>query len=115
MQLSQRRGAALVARLNTPAGEVVGLAYYVLTPDDSGAAEPAFLVEDRFQGQGLGRALFEGLIREAQSQALCGFQLFILPENQRMLHLLDQGRFPAKRHYRDGMFEVRMEFAPNLS
>jgi hypothetical protein len=44
------------------------------------------------------------------SQALCGFQIFILPENRRMFHLLNQKTFPTQQHYRDGMYEVRLTF-----
>lgn len=110
MQLSQRRGAALVATLDSAPNEIIGMAYYLLIPHDAGVAEPAFLVEDRFQSQGLGSALFNCLTSEALSQALCGFRLFILPENRRMLRLLDQKPFPTERHYNDGMYEVRLDF-----
>lgn len=110
MQLSQHRGAALVATLDSAPNEIIGTAYYLPIPDDIGVAEPAFLVEDRFQGQGLGSALFYYLTQAASSQALRGFRLFILPENQRMLRLLDQKTFPTERHYRDGMYEVRLDF-----
>jgi len=110
MQLSQHRGMALVATLDSAADEIIGMSYYLLIPDDVGVAEPAFLVEDRFQGQGLGSALFYYLTQEALSQALRGFRIFILPENRRMLRLLDQKTFPAERHYRDGMYEVRLDF-----
>jgi GNAT superfamily N-acetyltransferase len=110
LQLSQCKGAALAATLNSAPDEIIGMAYYLLTPDDVGVAEPAFLVEDRFQGQGLGSAMFDYLIQEALSQALRGFQLFVRPENQRMLRLLDQKTFPTERHYRDGMYEVRLNF-----
>ena len=110
MQLSQQRGAALVATLDLAPDEIIGMAYYLRFLDDSGVAEPAFLVEDRFQGQGLGSALFYYLIKEALSQALRGFRIFIQPENRRMLRLLDQKTFPPERHYRDGMFEARLDF-----
>lgn len=110
MQLSRHRGVALVATLDSAPNEIIGMAYYLITPDDVSVAEPAFLVEDRFQGQGLGSALFNCLIREAMSQALRGFQIFILPENHRMFHLLNQKTFPTEQHYRDGMYEVRLNF-----
>ncbi len=109
MHLSQRQGAAFVAVLDSSSKEIVGMAYYLFTPEDINMAEPAFLVEDRFQNQGLGGALFDGLISAAQSQSLHGFRLFILPENQRMFHILNQIAFPMECHYRDGMFEVQMQ------
>lgn len=111
-QLSQCRGTALVAFLDSSPNDIVGMAYYLITADDVNVAEPAFLVEDRYQGQGLGRALFEALVRNAQSQALHGFQLFILPENQRMFQILDHRLLPMQRHYRDGMVEVQLSLNP---
>jgi GNAT superfamily N-acetyltransferase len=106
MQLSQYRGAALVAIPDSAPNEIIGMAYYLFTPNDVSVAEPALLVEDRFQGLGLGGALFKYLIREAFSQTLRGFQLFILPENHRMFRLLNQVTFHTERHYNDGMYEV---------
>ncbi|MEJ2265930.1 MAG: GNAT family N-acetyltransferase [Anaerolineales bacterium] len=108
IKLSQYRGAALAATLDSAPNEIIGMAYYLFTPNDASVAEPAFLVEDRFQGLGLGRALFKYLIREALSQALHGFQLFVLPENRRMLQLLNQVTFNTERHYRHGVYEVCM-------
>ena len=110
MQLSQCRGVAFVATLDSAPNEIIGMAYYLFTPEDVSVAEPALLVEDHFQGQGLGSAMFNCLIQEALSQALRGFQIFILLENRRMFHLLNQKTFPTEKHYRDGMYEVRLNF-----
>jgi GNAT superfamily N-acetyltransferase len=110
MRLSQYRGAALVATLDSASNEIIGMAYYLFTPNDASVAEPAFLIEDRFQGLGLGGALFKYLVREALSQALRGFQLFVLPENRRMLKLLNHVRFNTERHYSHGVYEVCLSF-----
>ncbi|MEJ2711257.1 MAG: GNAT family N-acetyltransferase [Anaerolineales bacterium] len=108
MQRSQYRGAALVATLDSAPDEIIGMAYYLFTPKDASVAEPAILVEDRFQGLGLGGALFKYLSREALSQALHAFQFFVLPENRRMLRLLNQVPFNTERQYGDGVYEVRL-------
>jgi RimJ/RimL family protein N-acetyltransferase len=108
LQPAWERGAALAAALDAAPRDIIGAAYYVITPGDRSVAEPAFLVEDRFQGQGLGYALFDGLLQDARAQALQGFQLYVLPHNQRMLHLLCRQPFPLERHYRDGMLEARL-------
>src|SRR5574341_33361 len=112
IRFTQCRGAAFVAYLNSSRNEIIGMAYYLRTQDDIRVGEVAMLVEDRFQGQGLGRALFDSLTREAQSQALGSLQLFILPENQRMFNLLAQDKFPMERHYQEGMFEVQLFLQP---
>lgn len=112
IQLTQTRGAALVASLNASPHEIIGLAYYILTPADNSTGEVAMLVEDRFQGQGLGRAFLDLLTQEAQVQALHSLLFIILPENQRMFHILHQDKFPTKRHYQEGMFEVELLLDP---
>jgi RimJ/RimL family protein N-acetyltransferase len=110
VQLSQYKGAALVATLDSAPNRIIGMAYYLFTPKDDSVAEPALLIEDRFQGLGLGGALFKYLSREALSQALHAFQLFILPENRRALKLLNHVPFNAKQHFSNGVYEVRLSF-----
>ena len=104
--LSNSRGAAFVAVLQSPLQEIVGLAYYLFTDEDIRVAEPALLIEDRFQGQGLGQAMMDCLVSEAQTHAVSYFQMFVLPENRRVLRILDKSGLPMERHYRDGLFEV---------
>ena len=110
MVLSQYKGAALAATLDSAPNEIIGMAHYLPTPNDVSVAEPAFLVEDRFQGLGLGGALFKYLIQEALSQALHGFKLFVLFENRRMFKLLKQVTFNSERHYSGGVYEVHLSF-----
>ena len=104
--LSKSRGTAFVAVSQGPAKEIVGLAYYIFTPDDVHVAEPAVLIEDRFQGQGLGRALMERLVGEAQDQGVTCFHLYVSPGNQRILQVLEQSGLPLERYYRDGILEI---------
>ncbi len=115
MQLSIHQGIALIASLDSMPGEIIGMAYCLPTRYDNRKAEPAFLVEDCFQGQGLGRALFDNLVQQAKLQAFESFQLFILPENRRMFQILDQKRFPTESHYHDGMLEVQMQLNAQMS
>ena len=106
--LSSSRGAGFVAVLQNRPQEIVGLAYYVCSPDDIRVAELALLIEDRFQGQGLGRAMMDHLVLEAQANAVDCFQGHVLPANQRVLRFLERSGLPMERHYRDGLFEVRL-------
>lgn len=110
IQLSQNNGAALVAILESDPDQIIGMAYYLFAPDQAQIAEPAILVEDRFQGLGLGGALFKYLMREALSQAVHAFQLFILPENRKMLQLIKNMKFKSEQHFRDGVYEVCLNF-----
>jgi len=104
--------AAYVALLEGTPADVLGLAYYRQVPDEDGSAEPAVLVEDRFQGNGLGQALMEALIRQARCQAIRTFKAYVLPENQQVLRMFARQGLPVKRHYRDGLYELEMDLQP---
>jgi GNAT superfamily N-acetyltransferase len=104
--LSSSKGSAYVAALQSPEQEIVGLAYYLSKPEDMCVAEPALLIEDRFQGQGLGKIMMECLLREAQAHCVSYFKIFVLPANQRMLRILEQSELPTEIHYCDGLFQV---------
>jgi GNAT superfamily N-acetyltransferase len=112
MHSSKGGGSAFVAVAEGTPAEVVGLAYYLPVPGGAEAAEPAVLVEDRFQGNGLGQALLEALVRQARYQAIRYFKAYVLPENQRVLHMFSKQGLPFKRHYRDGLYELEMGLQP---
>ncbi|GLW99810.1 GNAT family N-acetyltransferase [Microtetraspora sp. NBRC 16547] len=77
-------GRALVAGHD---GQVVAMANLVFTPDP-GIAEMAFLVEDRWQGRGLGRILGRMLLEEARDLGFAEVRASFLSDNARMRRLL---------------------------
>jgi len=101
-------GITLVAEFPPHKGQIVGVACYVRQPEDPTIAEPGLLVEDRFQGVGLGRLLLHCLLEAAADEELTEFKIYVHPENSRMLILLDQCGFPAKRRYWDCLYEICM-------
>src|SRR5258708_40308684 len=64
---------------------------------DPGVAELAFLVEDDWQGRGLGRALTDVLLVLGRERGLVELRATVLSENERMRRLLTSfgGRGPA--------------------
>lgn len=80
----RRRGHSLVAGND---GQVVGLANLVFTADP-GIAEMAFLIEDRWQGRGLGKILARALLREARDLGYAEVRTSMLADNVRMRRLL---------------------------
>ncbi|MFG1687589.1 GNAT family N-acetyltransferase [Nonomuraea sp. NPDC049269] len=68
-------------------GQVVAMASLMFTPDP-GIAEMAFLVEDRWQGRGLGTALARSLVREARDLGYAEVRATMLSDNVRMRRLL---------------------------
>jgi N-acetylglutamate synthase and related acetyltransferases len=68
-------------------GQVVALASLLLTPEP-GIGEIALLVEDRWQGRGLGRALANMLLQSACDLGLAEVKASMLSDNARMRRLL---------------------------
>ncbi|MDH2430274.1 GNAT family N-acetyltransferase [Sphaerisporangium sp. TRM90804] len=78
------RGHSLVAGYD---GQVVALATLMFSPDP-GIAEMAMLVEDRWQGLGLGAALARMVLREARDLGFAEVKASLLSDNTRMRRLL---------------------------
>ncbi|WP_219465796.1 GNAT family N-acetyltransferase [Nonomuraea rhizosphaerae] len=78
------RGHSLVAGHD---GQVVAMANLMFTPDP-GIAEMAFLVEDRWQGRGLGTAMARMLVREARDLGYAEVKATMLSDNVRMRRML---------------------------
>ena len=69
-------------------GEGVGLARFVRASSDPTIAEPAVIVSDEVQGQGLGRILCDRLAEAALERGILWFRCYVLSENRRVLRML---------------------------
>ena len=66
--------------------QVVGHASYFVNPSTN-LAETAFMVDNTWQGTGLGGSLQRRLVEHAKGRGLRGFEAEILPENTKMIKL----------------------------
>src|SRR6266436_2184466 len=83
-----RRRLALVAERETVAGvEVIGVGRYEPS-DQEATGEVAFVLEDGYQGQGLGAVLLDAVVQAGTERGLTRFRAYVLAGNQRMLRLL---------------------------
>jgi RimJ/RimL family protein N-acetyltransferase len=83
-----RRRLALIAEHDAPSGpEIVGVGRYEPTDRDD-TAEVAFVVQDAWQGQGLGTRLLLDLLAAAEARGIKRFCAWVLGDNARMLGLL---------------------------
>jgi RimJ/RimL family protein N-acetyltransferase len=76
---------AVVAELG---GEVIGVARYDRSPTDPGTAEFAIVVEDAWQGVGLGRQLLTELIALAAARGVRTLTATVQPDNDRVIGLI---------------------------
>jgi GNAT superfamily N-acetyltransferase len=69
-------------------GEVVGVARYDRSPTDPSTAEFAIVVEDAWQGFGLGRQLLGELVALAGARGVQVLTAIVQPDNDRVLGLI---------------------------
>src|SRR5712691_3263029 len=87
-RVDYERRLALVAEVDSPDGpRLLGVARYEPT-DTDGVAEVALVVEDSWQGQGLGRRLLEAILDAAATRGIHRFRADALSDNRRILRLL---------------------------
>ena len=120
-----RQRLAIVAERQTPAGpELIGVGRY--EPADATELAPricppacherpvivevAFVVQDGWQGQGLGSILLDEVLRAAVARGVPRFRAFVLAENHRMLGLLARRTEITERKLEEGV--VSVEFRP---
>src|SRR5437867_6160406 len=83
-----QRRLALVAEHDSATGpELVGVGRYE-TLDEPGTAEIALVVQDGWQGRGLGALLMDEVLRAGRARGIQRFRAYVLADNQPMLHLL---------------------------
>jgi len=70
-----------------PTGELIGVARYAHDPR-ADEAEIAIVIEDRWQGRGLGKRLLAELIGYAAGRGIRRLRAYVLADNLRMLNLL---------------------------
>jgi RimJ/RimL family protein N-acetyltransferase len=84
-----RRLALVAERLGDGEPELIGVGRYE-TPQSSDAPELAFVIEDGWQGKGLGTILLGDVLRAAIARGFRRFRAYVLADNRRMLDLLSR-------------------------
>jgi RimJ/RimL family protein N-acetyltransferase len=82
---------------------------------DTDSAEYAALVEDRFQGRGLGIGLTRRLIEAAQERGIRRLHALVLRENSRMLRLLRSLEFPERKRWENGLEHIEIDLRPDAA
>jgi RimJ/RimL family protein N-acetyltransferase len=103
-----RNQFALVALDPDDTGEIVGVVRYAREGDDDGA-EYAALIEDRFQGRGLGIGLTRSLIEAARENGIGYLYALVMRENKVMLKLLRSLDLPERKSWQDGAERVEID------
>ena len=103
---------ALVALDPENEDEIVAVVRYDRGGAEEEAAEYAALVEDRFQGRGLGTSLTRALIEAARERGIERLHAYVLPENKVMLKLLRDLGLPERVRWEEGVEYVEIDLPP---
>ena len=99
---------ALVALDPEDESEIVAVVRYEREADTDGA-EYAALVEDRFQGKGLGIGLTRLLIEGARERGIGRLHALVMRENHVMLGLLRSLDLPERQRWENGLEHIEID------
>ena len=102
---------ALVAFPRTEPDEIIGVARFDRLAGTD-AAELAIVIADRYQGQGLGRAILSLLIEAARARGIRRLYGLVLADNVRMIALLRRLGYPYHETWQDGTEQIWLELEP---
>jgi RimJ/RimL family protein N-acetyltransferase len=106
--INDERGGAIVATTGRLYKQIVAVAYYIKSKPESNTAEAAFLVEDRFQGRGLGQVLWRQLVRHGRARGITTFEAYVHPDNAAMLHLIRKSGLPVSEEVAYDLHEIQV-------
>src|SRR5918998_2327179 len=99
---------ALVALDPTEHDEIIAVVRFDCE-EGTDKAEYTALVEDRWQGSGLGLGMTLQLIEEARDKGIRSFYGLVMPENRRMLKLLRSLDLPERERRDEGVKYVEVK------
>ncbi len=102
------RLAIVAERGPADAPEIESVARYETT-DRPDTAEVAFVVQDGYQGRGLGTILLGCLLDAAHARDIRRFRAFVLADNRRMLDLLTRFTNIRERKFEAGVVTLHFE------
>ena len=89
--------------------KIIAVGRYAVEPE-SNMAEVALLVQDDWQGKGIGTWLFQYLIQIARSRKIAGFKAHVLAENKIPLHMAHKTGYTVETTLENGIFHVSFKF-----
>mgnify|MGYP001387874268 CR=1 FL=1 len=91
---------------------IVAVGRYERLGPDAPEAEVALVVEDAYQGRGIGSVLLEYLAEAARQEGISRFVAEVLPENGAMLRVFGDFGYQVRRQYADGVVHLSFPIAP---
>ncbi|MFF5179230.1 GNAT family N-acetyltransferase [Micromonospora sp. NPDC000316] len=92
--------------------QIVAVGRYERLGPQAPEAEVAFVVEDAYQGRGIGSVLMEHLADAARRNGILSFVAEVLPANGTMLRVFSDFGYQVQREYADGVVHLSFPIAP---
>ncbi|OGK87165.1 MAG: hypothetical protein A2X52_21680 [Candidatus Rokubacteria bacterium GWC2_70_16] len=91
--------------------ELIGVGRYE-PADEQDTAEVAFVVQDGWQGKGLGAILLDDVTRAGEARGIRRFRAYVLADNYRMLDLLTRFTDVLERKLEEGVVSLVFKRRP---
>ena len=89
--------------------KIIAEARYV-KDEQNAFGDLAFVVDEQYQGVGIGSYLYEMLIRLAKDRGLKGFTAEVLQANQSMMKVFEKGPLHVNARADNGLLRLRISF-----
>jgi acyl-CoA synthetase (NDP forming)/GNAT superfamily N-acetyltransferase len=90
---------------------ILAVGRYERLGPEAADAEVAFVVEDAYQGRGIGSVLLEHLAAAAREAGISRFVAEVLPANSTMLRVFADAGYQIQRQYADGVVHLTFPIA----
>jgi GNAT superfamily N-acetyltransferase len=108
--IDHRHEVSIVGTVPEADGEhVIALGGYFLD-EETNRAEVAFVVQDEWQGRGIGTFLFEHLISIAKQSGIGGFTAEVLTSNASMQAVIRHAGLKTRSSVSEGVMHFEMDF-----
>lgn len=92
--------------------QIIGVARYAVSDSKKpNEAEAAIVVEDRYQGRGVGTVLLERLVNYAQRHGIEFFCANVDSMNTTMLQMIQRIKMPTEMKLDSGVWDIRIRIA----
>jgi acetyltransferase len=107
-----RQMALVATRIENARQDIIAVARYAMSQSNGIVwAEPGIVVDDRYQGRGLGVLLLKWLSIYASSHGVQAFRATVTPNNMQMLRIITRSRLWVEKDFQSGMWDIAIDLS----
>jgi len=106
VNVDYRKAMSIVGLIGEPGQEhIIAEARFVKERNGS-SANIAFVVDEKFQGLGIGKYLYAMLVRLAKKRGIQRFTAEVLATNKKMMRVFEKGSLPVNARLESGEYDL---------